>query len=212
MPIELFDLTYSKEEIIYRGIPVKCQTKEYTYLSKSIGTREKDKLDANVLKRYIGEDEEKRIARIKKLQKRVEEYRVVYDKDGNIVSSRKKPTIEEKIEQFIFEVIIQNKGKSNEELKSIVLNNKFVKDIMKQDEDIRNIMKLWQTTQIDGNLAECAKIIAHNYFYIDEQSEKKSWKLNPEEVSKIQRDTAEIANEYVQNHHQEMSNNEKEIS
>ena len=79
MPEELFDLMYSSQDIEYKGTTVKCQSKEFTYLSKSSGNREKDKLDASVIEQYIGENEKKKIDRIKKLQKRIEKYRNTYD-------------------------------------------------------------------------------------------------------------------------------------
>lgn len=168
MPEELFDLMYSSEEIEYKGTPVKCQSKEFTYLSKSSGSREKDKLDASVIEQYIGEDEQKKIDRIKKLQKRIVRYRNTYDKDGNIISSEKMPSMEEKIEKYISGIVMQNEGKTVEEIKQIILSDESVQRLMESDEDIRNIMAQWNNTQIDGNIAETAKNIAHDYYYSDE--------------------------------------------
>ena len=168
MPEELFDLIYDNNEINYKGTMVKCQSKEYTYLSKSIGTREKDKIDASVMEKYIGPQEQKRIDRIKILQKRIKEYKIKYGKDGNTISSEKLPGIEEKIEKFISQIAQANKGLSDEELKQIILNDETVKGYMEQDEDINVIMNLWKESQIEGNIAETAKNIAHKYYYTDE--------------------------------------------
>ena len=170
MPEELFDLMYSSEQIEYKGTPVKCQSKEFTYLSKSSGNREKDKLDASVIEQYIGEDEQKKIDRIRKLQKRIVRYRNAYDKDGNIVSSEKMPGMEDKISSFISKIVSQNSGLSNEELKEVIFSNETVKNYMERDEDIRNIMTIIQNSSIEGNLVEISRQIAHDYLWNDETS------------------------------------------
>lgn len=173
MPEELFDLMYSSDKIDYKGTQVRCQSKEFTYLSKSKSTREKDKMDANVIESYIGDEEQKRIERIKRLQKRVEQYRVMYDKDGSIISSEKLPRIEDKIALFILKIASKNVGMSNEEIKKMVLSNDFVKEIMQQDEDIKNIMQIWRETQAEGDIADIARQIAYEYYYLDEPTDKK---------------------------------------
>ena len=173
MPEELFDLMYSSDKIDYKGTQVRCQSKEFTYLSKSKGTREKDKMDANVIEYYICYEEQKRIERIKRLQKRVEQYKVMYDKDGNIISSEKFPRIEDKIAMFISEIASKNVGTPNAEIKKMVLSNDFVKGIMQQDEDIKNIMQIWQETQVEGDISDIARKIAHEYYYLDEPTDKK---------------------------------------
>lgn len=172
MPEELFDLMYSSDKIEYKGTQVKCQSKEFTYLSKSKGTREKDKMDASVIEEYIGEDEQKRIDRIKRLQKRIEQYRIMYDKDGNVISSEKLPSIEDKIAEFISGIASSNVGMSNEEIKEVVLNTELVKRMIEQDEDIRKIMELWRGTQAEGDIAESARRIAHDYYYSDEPTQQ----------------------------------------
>lgn len=172
MPEELFDLMYSSDRIDYKGTQVRCQSKEFTYLSKSNGSREKDKMDASVIEAYIGDEEQKRIERIKRLQKRVEQYKVVYDKDGNIISSEKLPRIEDKIAKFISEIASINVGVSNEDIKKMVLSNDLVKTIMQQDEDIKNIMLVWKEMQTEGDIAEIDRQIAHEYYYLDESTDK----------------------------------------
>lgn len=172
MPEELFDLMYSSKKIDYKGTQVRCQSKEFTYLSKSNGTREKDKMDASIIEKYIGDDEQKRIDRIKILQKRIQQYRIMYDKDGNVISSEKLPSIEDKIARFISKIASSNAGVSNEEIKKIVLGNDFVKKMMEQDEDIRKIMGLWQVTEVKGDIADVARQIAHDYYYVDASTKK----------------------------------------
>ncbi len=151
---------------------MKCQTKEYTYMSKSSGTREKDKLDASVIERYIGPEEQKRIERIKKLEKRVEQYEVTYGEDGTILSTVKMPSMEEKIEGFIAQIANANSGKSPEEIKAILFANERVQKLMEKEPDIRDIMQIIGETQIEGNIAEAGRRIAHDYYYSDELEEK----------------------------------------
>lgn len=167
MPEELFDLIYSSEKIEYANTQVRCQTKEYTYFTKLNGNRDKDKLDASVIKEYIGQKEQRKVERIRTLQKRTKEYKNIYDKNGNIISSEKQPEIEDKIKSFILQIVQTHKGISNEDIKQIVLNDERVKSYMEQDEDISTIMNLWKESQIEGDISETAKNVAHEYYYTD---------------------------------------------
>lgn len=55
MPKELFDMIYNNTPVDYKGIKLKTQSKEYTYMSKSRGIREKDKLDASIIEPTLDE-------------------------------------------------------------------------------------------------------------------------------------------------------------
>ena len=175
IPEELFNLMYDNKEINYKGTNVKCQSKEYTYLSKSKGNREKDQVDAKVLEEYIGSQERKNIDRIKVLENRIEQYKEIYGMNGEIIYTKKMPNMEEKIEQFISQIVSQNEGKSNEEIKNIILANATVQEFMERNEDIKSIITQWKEQieknikegQTEGNLANMAKVIAHNHFYSD---------------------------------------------
>lgn len=180
IPEELFDLVYSNDSIEYAGTQVRCQTKEYTYFTKSNGKRDKDKLDASVIEEYIGIEEQRKVERIRTLQKRTKEYKIIYDKDGNIVSSEKQPEIEDKIGSFISQIVQTHKGISNQEIKQIVLNDEIVKSYMEKDEDVNTIMNLWKESQTEGDIAEVAKNIAHEYFYTD-----KPYIISPNSLGKI---------------------------
>lgn len=79
---------------------------------------------------------------------------------------------------------------------------------MDQDEDIKNIMELWKSAPINENIAETAKRIAHNYYFTDEQTKKKSWELEDDKKLEIQNKTAEISNNYSVNS-QLINKNEK---
>lgn len=55
IPKELFDMIYNNTPVDYKGIQLKTQSKEYTYMSKSRGTRAKDKLDASIIEPTLDE-------------------------------------------------------------------------------------------------------------------------------------------------------------
>lgn len=180
VPEELFDLMYNEEEIEYRGMYVKCQSKEYTYLSKSNGTREKDKLDKRALEKIIDDDAKKVIRRIQYLQKRIQQYNILRNKEGQIISSSKIPDFEEKVEAFVSQIILSNEGKSIEEIKKIILDNEYIRKNMEQDEDIRNIAELIRDTPFSENIQLSIKQIVHDYLYRDEFS--KGRKIDSSEV------------------------------
>ena len=53
MPKKLFYLMYNDNVVDYKGIKIKTQSKEYIYLTKNRGKREKDKLDSSVIEPII---------------------------------------------------------------------------------------------------------------------------------------------------------------
>lgn len=168
MPEELFNLMYSSEDINYKGTDVRCQSKEYIYMTKSRGTREKDKQDAEVVGQYIGEEEQARIARIKKLENRTETYRVVYGRDGEVVSRTKMPSNEDKIASFIRKYQQHHSDLTPDELKQAVLGEPLVMRLTSQDAGIRKIMIRWSESRADGDVAESARMIAHDHYFSDE--------------------------------------------
>ena len=180
VPEELFDLMYNGEEIEYKGMHVKCQSKEYTYLSKSNGTREKDKLDKRALEKIIDDDAKKVIRRIQYLQKRIQQYNILRNKEGQIISSSKIPNFEEKVEAFVLQIILSNEGKSIEEIKKIILDNEYIRKNMEQDEDIRNIAKLVRDMPFSENIQLSIKQVVHDYLYRNESS--KGRKIDSSEV------------------------------
>ena len=168
MPKELFDLMYSSEEIEYKGTKVRTQSKEFLYLKKSAGNRDKDKLDTKIIESVLDEDSQRKIARIRKLQKRVEEYRVVYDENGNIESFEKLPSIEEKVEQFITRFVSDHEGLSDDEIKRLLLSDETVQAVTRRDEDLRVIIDKLMEIKTNNNLAEVARKITHDYIFSDE--------------------------------------------
>ena len=64
IPKKLFDLMYNNTAVDYKGIKLKSQSKEYTYMVKSRGTREKDKLDASIIEPTLDEKSMEKIVMI----------------------------------------------------------------------------------------------------------------------------------------------------
>lgn len=168
MPEELFDMMYDNNKVEYKGLQVKCQSKEYTYLTKSNGQREKDKIDVDVLSQYIGKEEYEKIKKIQLLQKRVNKYMILRDKDGHILSSRKIPDFEDRVENIVSQIVSSNEGKSSKEIKKILLDNERVRKSAQQDVDIRNILEIIQNIQLDGDIPLMVRQITHDYLYSDE--------------------------------------------
>ena len=88
MPKELFDLMFDDRIIEYKGMKLKTQSKEYIYMTKSRGYREKDKIDASVIEPTLDDKSKAKISRIKELEAKTRTYRLLYGKDGKVESSK----------------------------------------------------------------------------------------------------------------------------
>lgn len=64
IPKELFDMIYNNTPVDYKGIKLKTQSKEYTYMSKSRETRAKDKLDDSIIEPTLDEKSMEKIMMI----------------------------------------------------------------------------------------------------------------------------------------------------
>lgn len=101
MPKELFDLMYDNNVIDYKGIKLRTQSKEYIYLAKSKGKREKDKLDASVIEPTLDDESKEKIARIRELESKVKQYELLFNKDGKIESRNRFPLLEDKVNSYL---------------------------------------------------------------------------------------------------------------
>ncbi len=171
MPEELFDLMYSPQEIEFDGTSVRTQSREYTFMTKARGTREKDKLDASVLEPLIGPDERAKIDRIRKLEHRVEKSKIEIDDKGMVVQETKEPRIDEKIAIIINRMLNNFCGQSHQEQKAHVLANDRIKSILSHDSDLRQIMERWEHTDSEDSVAEQAKKIAYEHYFVDKEKE-----------------------------------------
>ena len=108
MPKELFDLMYENNAVDYKGVKLKTQSKEYIYLTKSRGKREKDKLDASVIEPTLDDESKEKIARIRELESKVKQYRLLFDKDGKIESRDRIPSLEDKVNSYLDSLYIKS--------------------------------------------------------------------------------------------------------
>ena len=105
---------YESKVVDYKGIKLKTQSKEYIYMSKSMLDREKDKLDTSVIRPSLDDKSKLKIARIRELQAKTKNYKVVYDKDGKILSKTRIPTLAEKTFAYLDSLYMQSTTKTSE--------------------------------------------------------------------------------------------------
>ena len=101
IPKELFNLMYDSKTVDYKGLKLKTESKEYIYLTKSKGSREKDNLDVSIIKAVLDDESKRKIDRIGELEAKTKTYKLLYKKDGSIESRIKLPTLEEKINVYL---------------------------------------------------------------------------------------------------------------
>lgn len=169
IPEELFKLMYSDDEVNYHGTSVRSASKEYTYITKSNGAREKDKVDASILAPFIGEKEQERIKRISILQKRIKRYEDIYRDDGQIESTNKQPELEDTVYKFISRYSSNLAGMTQKQILDKLLLEPNMKTLMDEREDVRFILEELTRWENIDNLANAAKDVAHIYCYSDER-------------------------------------------
>lgn len=144
IPKELFDLMYDSRIVDYKGIKLKTQSKEYIYITKSRGTREKDKLDALAIEQTLDDKSKAKIARIKELETKVRTYSITYNKDGKVMSRTKLPTLEEKVNDYLDSLFIKDVTKTPEEIISDVFQSDIYHRIIDSHPEIDSLMIEWQ--------------------------------------------------------------------
>lgn len=173
MPEELFDLMYDDNEITYSGVPLKCQSKAYTYYSKSRNTRPKDRQDVEALEPFIGENESREIERIQKLEKRSIRYEEIFD-GTRLISQKRLPSLDQNMEAYIAQLLGDNlENLSPEECKKIIFSSPEVLQFMAKDKDINTIMKIFYKCSPEQNIKSQIGEIAHSYIFDDDFSANK---------------------------------------
>lgn len=176
MPEELFDLMYDDTEITYSGVPLKCQSKAYTYYSKSKNTRPKDKQDAEALEPFIDENERKNIQRIQKLEKRSIRYEEVFD-ESRLISQKKMPSLDENMQSYIANLLGDKlESLSPEECKNIIFSTPEVLQFMAKNKDINTIMRTFYKCSPGPDVKSQIGEIAHSYIFDDDFSPNKFFK------------------------------------
>ena len=163
MPKELFDLMYENNAVDYKGIKLKTQSKEYIYLTKSRGKREKDKLDASVIEPTLDDESKERIARIRELESKVKQYRLSFDKDGKIESRERIPSLEDKVNSYLDSLYMKSSTKTPEQIISDVLLSKQYGRVVIEHPEIESLIKEWQEKTKHYTYKDKIRLITNDY-------------------------------------------------
>ena len=138
IPKELFELMYDSTTVDYKGLKLKTQSKEYIFMTKSIGIREKDKLDASTIEPNLDNESKIKIQKMKELDTKTRTYRIIYDKEGKILSKTKLPTLEEKVFGYLDTVFMEDSTRNPEEVVEYVLQSEEYKRIISSHPEIKD--------------------------------------------------------------------------
>lgn len=144
MAKELFDLMYDNKIVEYKNLKLKTQSKEYVYINKSKGSREKDKLDASVIKPILDDKSKIKINRIKELDAQARTYRLIYNKNGKVISRTRYPTLEEKFFTYLDTLFMNSTTKSPKQIIEDVLKSDDYRKISKNHPEINSLIKSWE--------------------------------------------------------------------
>ena len=129
---------YDCTTIDYKGLKLKTQSKEYIFMTKSIGIREKDKLDASTIEPNLDNESKIKIQKMKELDTKTRTYRIIYDKEGKILSKTKLPTLEEKVFGYLDTVFMEDSTRNPEEVVEYVLQSEEYKRIISSHPEIKD--------------------------------------------------------------------------
>lgn len=160
---ELFNLMYDNNAVDYKGIKLKTQSKEYIYLTKSRGTREKDKLDASVIEPTLDDKSKEKIARIRELEAKVKQYQLLFDKDGKIKSRDRIPSLEDKVNSYLNSLYMKSSTKTPEQIINEVLQSEQYGRIVIEHPEINSLIKEWQEKTKRYTYKDKIKLITYDY-------------------------------------------------
>ena len=163
MPKELFDLMYENNAVDYKGIKLKTQSKEYIFLTKSRGKREKDKLDASVIEPTLDDESKERIARIRELESKVKQYRLLFDKDGKIESRDRIPSLADKVNSYLDSLYMKSSTKTSEQIISDVLHSEQYGRVLIEHPEIDSLIKEWQEKTKNYTYKDKIRLITNYY-------------------------------------------------
>ena len=143
IPKELFELMHEDNAVDYKGVKLKSQSKEYIYLRKRAGKREKDKVDADIIEPTLDDKSREKILRIKELESKTKLYRLMYDKDGNVESREKVPSEEDKINSYLDSLYMKSSSKTPEQIVDDVLHSEEYARIINERPQIDSLIKGW---------------------------------------------------------------------
>ena len=144
MPKELFDLMYDDRSVDYKGINLKTQSKEYIYMTKIKGSREKDKIDASIIEPTLNDKSKAKIARIRELEAKTRPYILLYSKDGKVESKTKLPTLKEKTDTYLNNLLMKDTTKTPEQIVSDVFQSDGYHRIVDSHPEIESLIESWK--------------------------------------------------------------------
>ncbi len=163
MPKELFDLMYDGRIIDYKGMKLKTQSKEYIYMTKSRGYREKDKIDASVIEPTLDDKSKAKISRIKELEAKTRTYRLLYGKDGKVESKTKLPTLKEKVDAYLNYLFMKDTTKTPEQIISDVFQSDEYHRIVDIHPEIDSLIESWKEKAKNYTYKEKIELLTHSY-------------------------------------------------
>jgi hypothetical protein len=163
IPIELFNLMYDGRIIEYKGIKLKTQSKEYIYMTKSRGSREKDKLDTSVIEPTLDDKSKVKITRIKELETKARTYRLLYGKGEEVKSRIKLPTQEEKVNAYLDILFMKDITKTPEEIIVDVLQSEEYHKIIGSHPEIDSLIEAWKEKVKNYTCQDKIKLLTKSY-------------------------------------------------
>lgn len=163
IPKELFDMIYNNSPVDYKGIKLKTQSKEYTYMSKSRGTREKDKLDASIIEPTLDEKSMEKISKIRELETRTKEYKLIFDKDGKIESRHRVPSLKDKVNSLLTSLYINSPTKTPEQIVNDLLQSEQYSRVIIEHPEINSLINEWQEKTKHYTYRDKIKLINIDY-------------------------------------------------
>lgn len=163
MPKELFDLMYDDRIIDYKGMKLKTQSKEYIYMTKSRGYREKDKIDVSVIEPTLNDKSKAKISRIKELEAKTRTYRLLYGKDGKVESKTKLPTLKEKVDAYLNYLFMKDTTKTPEQIISDVFQSDEYHRILDSHPEIDSLIESWKEKTKNYTYKEKVELLTHSY-------------------------------------------------
>lgn len=163
IPKELFDLMYDDRIIDYKGMKLKTQSKEYIYMTKSRGHREKDKIDASVIETILDDKSKAKISRIKELEAKTRTYRLLYGKDGKIESRTKLPTLEEKVNAYLDSLFMKDTTKTPEQIILDVFQSDEYHRIVDSHPEIDSLIESWKERAKNYTYKDKVELLTQSY-------------------------------------------------
>ena len=163
MPKELFDLMYNNNVVDYKGLKLKTQSKEYIYLRKSRGNREKDQLDASVVEPTLNNESKEKIARINELEAKVKQYRLFFDEAGNLEEKKFIPSLEDSVNSCLDSLYMNSSTKTPEQIINDVLQSDQYKILTNKYPEITLLINKWKEKTKNYTYRDKIRLINKDY-------------------------------------------------